>query len=103
MTRSIHAGAAAAALFLVTAQAGAATATVTRAWQFKDAGPAVLKVENLVGDVRIQRGTAAGFEVSVEVTAEAKSDREAREIADAVEFNAHPRSSRCCCRRRVSR
>jgi hypothetical protein len=93
MMRSIHAGAAVAALFLVTAQAGAATATVTRAWQFKDADPAVLKVENLVGDVRIQRGTAAGFEVSVEVTAEAKSDREAREIADAVEFNANDAGS----------
>ncbi len=88
MMRFMHAGTAAAVLCLVTAQAGAATATTTRDWQFDGADPAVLKVENLVGDVRIERVAQAGFEVSVKVTAEAKSDREAREIAGAVQFNA---------------
>jgi len=82
------AGAAAAALMLATAQAGAATATTTRAWQYKDGTPPALKVDNLVGNVRVERGAATGFHVSVTVTAEAKSEREAREIADAVEFNA---------------
>jgi len=86
--RKIPALAATAALSLVTAQAIAATATVTRAWQYEGASPATLRVDNLVGDVRIERGPAAGFHVSVEVTAEASSEREAREIADAVEFNA---------------
>lgn len=86
--RSTLALAAAAAWFLATVQAGAATATATRAWQYEDGTPPVLKVENLVGSVRIERGTAAGFHVSVEVTAEAASGREAREIADAVGFNA---------------
>ena len=80
--------AAVAALLLATAQADAATATATRAWQYGDGSPATLKVENLVGDVRIEPGTAAGFHVSVEVTAEAASEREAREIVDEVGFNA---------------
>jgi len=86
--RSMLALAAAAALFLATAQAGAATATTARAWQYEDGSPATLKVENLVGNVRIERATAPGFNVSVEVTAEAATEREAQEIADAVEFNA---------------
>jgi hypothetical protein len=85
--------AAAAALFLATAQAGAATATATRAWQYGDGSPATLKMENLVGNVRIERGAAAGFHVSVEVTAEAASEREAQEIADAVGFEARDAGS----------
>jgi hypothetical protein len=84
---------AAAALFLATAQAGAATATATRAWQYGDDSPATLKVENLVGNVRIERGAAAGFHVSVEVTAEAASEREAQEIADAVGFESRDAGS----------
>lgn len=88
MRKSMIAGAAAAALLLSAVQAGAATVTTTRAWQYEDGAPAALEVENLIGDVRIERGTAAGFHVSVTVTAEAGDEREAREIAEAVEFNA---------------
>jgi len=85
--------AAVSALFLVTAPSGAATATTSQAWQYKDADPAVLELENLVGDVRIERSAAAGIYVSVQVTAEGKSEREAQEIADAVQFNARDAGS----------
>jgi len=91
--RTMLAGAAAAAFFLVAVQADAATATATRAWQFKDADPAALELDNLVGDVRIERGTAGGFYVSVKVTAEGKTQQEAQDIADAVEFNARDAGS----------
>ena len=88
MTRTLLAGAAVAALVLASPQAGAATATASRAWQYEAANPPTLELHNLVGDVRIERGTASGFYVSVQVTAEGKTEREAQEIADAVEFNA---------------
>lgn len=80
--------AAAAGLLLLgnAVDAAAATATTTRAWQFKDADPAVLRLDSLVGDLRVERGNAAGFHVSVKVTAEAGSEAEARAIAEAVEF-----------------
>ena len=80
------AGSGALALMMLVAQADAATGTATRAWQFKDATPAALELDNLVGDVRVERGEAAGFYVSVRVTTEADTAAGAQALADAVEF-----------------
>ena len=46
--RSMLAFAAVSALFLVTAPSGAATATTSQAWQYKDADPAVLEYHVLL-------------------------------------------------------
>jgi phage baseplate assembly protein gpV len=67
--------------------AEAATSTATQAWQFKDDSAGGLEIDNLVGDVTIERGAAAGFYVSVKVTAEAASAQEADIIARSVEFS----------------
>jgi len=85
--REILAGCAIAiVLSAATATSEAATATLQRAWQFKEAQPAALRLQNFIGDLRIERGESAGFHVSVTVTAEADSDAGARSIAEAVEF-----------------
>lgn len=65
----------------------AAVAKVNRSWQFKDTATA-LEVDNLIGDVRIERAATGGFEVAVEVTTTAATEAEARALADAVEFRA---------------
>ena len=83
------AGATALVLVTLAAQADAASGTATRAWQFKDAAPAALELDNLIGDVRVERGTAAGFYVSVVVTTEADTSAEAQALAEAVEFRSH--------------
>lgn len=80
-------------LLSLASQAGAETASVTRDWQFKEAGHAVLRLENLVGDLRVERGTAAGFHVSVKVTAEADSQAAAQSLAQAVQFSTRDTGS----------
>ena len=75
------------AALVLAASADAATSTAARDWQFKDDSAGGLAIDNLVGDVNIERGTAAGFQVSVKVTAEAASAQEADRIARAVEFS----------------
>lgn len=77
---------AALAAVVVAAPAWGASATVTRAWQFKDASAAGLELDNLIGDVRVEAGSAAGFHVSVRVTAEGDTADDAKSLADAVEF-----------------
>jgi len=79
-------GALALAALAFTHLAGAATSTVERAWQFKDDSARGLAIDNLVGDVTVEQGTAAGFHVSVKVTSEADSPDRANAIAAAVEF-----------------
>jgi hypothetical protein len=66
--------------------AAAATSTVEQAWQFKDDSARGLEIDNLVGNVTIEQGAAAGFHVSVKVTTEADSAARADAIARAVEF-----------------
>lgn len=77
---------AALAAVVVAAPAMGASATVTRAWQFKDASAAGLELENLIGDVRVEAGSAAGFHVSVQVTTEGDTSFDAESLANAVEF-----------------
>jgi len=77
-----------AALVLLTASlpAGAASATVTRAWNFKPESSAGLTVRNLIGDVRVERGTDARIYVSAKVTIDADSEGEASRLAGLVDF-----------------
>lgn len=76
------------AALLVVATAQAASATATRAWQYKDASAAGLELDNLIGDVHVEKGDSAGFRISVEVTAEAGTAGEADALAHAVEFRS---------------
>jgi DUF4097 and DUF4098 domain-containing protein YvlB len=76
-------------LFAAVPPAQAASATVTRAWQFKPEASAGLEVRNLVGDVRIERGTDAGFHVTARATVDADSQAEADRLAALIEFRTH--------------
>ena len=62
---------AALALLAATLPALAASATVTRAWQFKPESNAGLTVRNLMGNVRVERGTAPGIHITANTTIEA--------------------------------
>lgn len=66
--------------------AGAATASLTRAWQFQSDAAAGLEVRNLIGDVRIERGADASFHVTARVTIGAAAQAEADRLARAIEF-----------------
>ncbi|MGQ0430040.1 MAG: DUF4097 family beta strand repeat-containing protein [Gammaproteobacteria bacterium] len=66
--------------------AQAASATVTRAWQFKPESSAGLTVRNLVGDVRIERGTDAGFHVTARATVDADSQAQADRLAGLIDY-----------------
>jgi hypothetical protein len=79
---------AAAALALLTAclPAMAATATQTRAWQYKTDAAAGLEVHNLIGDIRIERGTEAGFHITATATIEAATQDQADALARAIDY-----------------
>jgi hypothetical protein len=79
---------AAAALALLAASfpALAASATATRAWQFKPESNAGLAVRNLMGTVRVERGATPGFHVTATTTIEAPSQAEADRLIGLVEF-----------------
>lgn len=77
-------------------QAQAATATATRAWQFKPATDARLAVDNLVGEVTIEPAAADGFHVTATITAEADTAAAADALLRAVDFrsqDAGPKST----------
>lgn len=78
--------AAALALLAVSLPAAAASATATRAWQFKPESNAGLAVRNLIGDVRVERGSAPGIHVTATTTIEATSQAEADRLISLVEF-----------------
>lgn len=77
-----------AAAIVFAAPAQAASATLTRAWQYKDASAAGLELDNLIGDVRVEQGSTAGFQVSVHAVAEAATEAEAEALVNAVEFRS---------------
>lgn len=77
---------AALAMLAATLPAQAASATVTRAWQFKPGSAAGLTVRNLIGDVRVERGTDAGFHVTARATVDAGSQAEADRLAGLIEY-----------------
>jgi len=78
--------AAAFALLAASLPALAASATATRAWQFKPESNAGLTVRNLMGTVRVERGTASGFHVTATTTIDAPSQAEADRLIGLVEF-----------------
>lgn len=64
----------------------AATATATRAWQFKPESNAGLAVRNFIGNVRIEPGTGSGIHVTATTTIEASSQAEADRLLKLVEY-----------------
>ena len=85
MKTFLHATAAA-ALIVAGLPASAATATATRAWQFKPESVAGLEVRNLIGDIRVERGTEPGFNVTARVSVEAESQAEADRLIKLIDF-----------------
>lgn len=78
--------AAALALLAASLPALAASATATRAWQFKPESNAGLTVRNLMGTVRVERGTTPGIHITATTTIEALSQAEADRLVGLVEF-----------------
>lgn len=78
--------AAALALLVASLPCLAASATATRAWQFKPESNAGLEVRNFIGNVRVERGTTPGFHVTATTTIEASSQAEADRLVKLVEF-----------------
>jgi hypothetical protein len=64
----------------------AANATVTRAWQFKPESVKGLKIRNLIGDIRVERGTGPGFHVTARATIDASSQAEAERLLGLIEY-----------------
>jgi DUF4097 and DUF4098 domain-containing protein YvlB len=85
MHRMVHVTAAL-AMLSASLPALAASATVTRAWQFKPESVAGLVVRNLIGDVRVERGGDAGFHVTARATVDADTQAEADRLAGLIEY-----------------
>ena len=83
---TIFRGTAALALLTASLPAMATGATVTRAWNFKPESSAGLTVRNLIGDVRVERGTDPRIYISAKVTIDAESQGEAERLAGLVDF-----------------
>lgn len=84
--KNVFRATAALALLTATLPALAASATATRSWQFKPESNAGLAVRNLMGDVRVERGTAAGIHVTASTTIETTSQAEAERLIKLVDF-----------------
>ena len=74
------------ALFATCLPALAATTTQTRAWQYKTDAAAGLEVRNLIGDIRVERGTDAGFHITATATIEAATQDQADALAHAIDY-----------------
>lgn len=84
--KTIFRATAALALLTATLPALAASATATRSWQFKPESNAGLTVRNLMGTVRVERGTAPGIHVTANTTIDAASQAEADRLVKLVDF-----------------
>jgi len=84
--QTIFRAAAALALLATSLPAAAASATATRAWDFKPESNAGLTVRNLMGHVRVERGTGPGFHVAATTTIDAPTQAEADRLVGLVEF-----------------
>ena len=73
-------------LLVASLPAMAASATVTRAWQFKPESVKGLEVRNLIGDIRVERGTEAGVHVTARATVDADSEAEAGRLLGLIEY-----------------
>ncbi len=77
---------AALALLCASLPALAASATATRAWDFKPESNAGLRVRNLMGNVRIERGDTPGFRVTATATIETASQAEAERLLTLIDY-----------------
>jgi hypothetical protein len=84
--KNVFRATAALALLTATLPALAASATATRSWQYKPESNAGLTVRNLMGDVRVERGTAPGIHVTANTTIETASQAEAERLIKLVDF-----------------
>jgi hypothetical protein len=87
-TRAFFRATAAFALLAASLPALAASATVARAFTFKPEANAGLKVQNLIGDVRVERGDGPGVEIAATTTVEAATEDEAKRLAGLVDFRS---------------
>jgi hypothetical protein len=85
MTKTCRA-VAAIALLAVSLPAFSASATATRAWQFAPEANAGLRIRNLMGSVRVERGTLPGIHVSATTNIDAETRAEAERLLRLVEF-----------------
>jgi len=76
-------------LLAVHLPAAAESATVTRAWQFKPDSVQGLEVRNLIGDIRVERGTAPGVHVTATATIDAESKAEAERLLGLIQYRTH--------------
>lgn len=74
------------ALLAASLPAGAASATATRAWQYKPESVEGLVVRNLMGDIRIERATTPGVHITATTTVESGSQAEADRLAGLIDF-----------------
>ncbi len=77
---------AALALLAANLPALAASATVTRAWQFKEESVQGLAVRNLIGDIRVERGTTPGVHVTARATIETGLQTDADRLLRLIEY-----------------
>ncbi len=84
--KKIFRATAALALLTATLPALAASATATRSWEYKPESNAGLTVRNLIGNVRVERGTAPGIHVTASTTIEAASQEEAERLIGLIDF-----------------
>ncbi|MEX1994098.1 MAG: DUF4097 family beta strand repeat-containing protein [Steroidobacteraceae bacterium] len=59
---------------------------MTRAWQFKPESVQGLEVRNLIGDIRVERGTEAGVHVTARATIDATSKAEAERLLGLIQY-----------------
>lgn len=74
------------ALLATNLPAAAETATVTRAWQFRPESAQGLEVNNLIGNIRVERGADAGVHVTAHATVDAGSRAEAERLLGLIEY-----------------
>jgi DUF4097 and DUF4098 domain-containing protein YvlB len=74
------------ALSGATLPALAASATATRAWDFKPESNAGLTVRNLIGDVRVLRGDTPGIRITANATVEAQGQAEAERLVGLIDY-----------------
>jgi len=86
MTNQVFRATAALVLLTASLPALAASATATRSWQYKPESDAGLTVRNLMGDVRIERGTNPGIHVTASTTVETTSQAEAERLVELIDF-----------------
>ncbi|HET8691764.1 MAG TPA: DUF4097 family beta strand repeat-containing protein [Steroidobacteraceae bacterium] len=85
---SMFRAAAALALTGATLPALAASATATRAFDFKPESNAGLTVRNLIGDIRVVRGDTPGIRITATATVETESQAEAERLVKLVDYRS---------------